>query len=222
MKFFLDTANVDEIREANDLGVLDGVTTNPSLVAKVGREHHELLEEICGIVEGPVSAEVLATEREGMVEEARVLAAIHSNIVVKLPAIAEGLKACKVLTAEGINTNMTLIFNPVQAVMCAKAGATFVSPFLGRLDDIQHDGMALIAQMVTIFRNYDFKTEILAASIRSPLHVVKAAMLGADIVTIPHKVMMQLIKHPLTDIGLEKFLADAESAIETLKSGWSD
>ena len=154
-----------------------------------------------------------------MVEEARVLAAIHSNIVVKLPIIPEGLKACKVLTAEGINTNMTLVFNPVQVVMCAKAGATFVSPFLGRLDDIQHDGMGLIAQMVTIFRNYDFKTEILAASIRSPLHVVRAAMLGADIITIPHKVMMQLIKHPLTDIGLEKFLADAESAMESLKSG---
>ncbi|MCK4772804.1 MAG: fructose-6-phosphate aldolase [Candidatus Latescibacteria bacterium] len=221
MKFFLDTANVDEIREANDLGVLDGVTTNPSLVAKEGREHHELLREICSIVDGPVSAEVLSLEKEGMIEEARTLSSIHPNIVVKLPTIPEGLKACKTLTAEGIRTNLTLVFNPAQALMCAKAGATYVSPFLGRLDDIQHDGMDLLAKLVTIMRNYGFETQVLAASIRHPLHVVQAAMLGADVITIPHKVIMQIIKHPLTDIGIEKFLADARKAQETLDTGSS-
>ncbi|MFC1499875.1 fructose-6-phosphate aldolase [Candidatus Zixiibacteriota bacterium] len=214
MKFFLDTANTDEIREANDLGVLDGVTTNPSLIAREGREHHDLVKEICEIVDGPVSAEVLSTTRDDMVEEGRVLAAIHPNIVVKLPVIPDGLKACKILSGEGIDTNMTLIFNPIQAVMCARAGARFVSPFLGRLDDIQHEGMDLIDQLVTIFQNYAFETEVLAASIRSPMHVVRAAELGADVVTIPHKVMMQLIKHPLTDIGLENFLADARKSKE--------
>ena len=216
MKFFLDTANVDEIREANDLGVLDGVTTNPSLVAKEGREHHDLLREICSIVDGPVSAEVLSLEKEGMIAEAHVLSEIHPNIVVKLPTIPEGVKACKAVTAEGIKTNMTLIFNPAQGLMCAKAGASYISPFLGRLDDIQQDGMDLIEQLVTIMDNYDFETQVLAASIRHPLHVVQAAMLGADIVTIPHKVIMQIIKHPLTDIGIEKFLADAEKAKELL------
>lgn len=221
MKFFLDTANVDEIREANDLGVLDGVTTNPSLVAKEGREHHELLREICSIVDGPVSAEVLSLEKEGMIEEARTLSSIHPNIVVKLPTIPEGLKACKTLTAEGIRTNLTLVFNPAQALMCAKAGATYVSPFLGRLDDIQHDGMDLIAKLVTIMRNYGFETQVLAASIRHPLHVVQAAMLGADVITIPHKVIMQIIKHPLTDIGIEKFLADARKAQKALDTGSS-
>jgi len=215
LKFFLDTANTDEIREANDLGVLDGVTTNPSLIAKEGREHHELVREICEIVDGPVSAEVLATTKDEMVAEGRVLAAIHPNIVVKLPVITDGLKACKILSGEGIDTNMTLIFNPMQAVMCARAGARFVSPFLGRLDDIQHDGMDLIDQLVTIFQNYAFETEVLAASIRSPMHVVRAAELGADVVTIPNKVMMQLIKHPLTDIGLENFLADARKSMES-------
>ena len=214
MKFFLDTANVDEIREANDLGVLDGITTNPSLVAKEGREHHDLLREICSIVDGPVSAEVLSMDKEGMIAEAHTLAGIHPNIVVKLPTIAEGLKACKAVTAEGIKTNMTLVFNPVQGLMCAKAGATYISPFLGRLDDIQHDGMDLIEQLVTIRDNYDFETQVLAASIRHPMHVVQAAMLGADIVTIPHKVIMQIIKHPLTDIGIEKFLSDARKAQE--------
>jgi len=214
LKFFLDTANPDEIREANDFGVLDGVTTNPSLIAKEGREHHDLVREICEIVNGPVSAEVLATETGAMVEEARVLAALHDNIVVKLPTIPDGLKACKILAGEGVGVNMTLIFNPLQAVMCARAGAAYVSPFLGRLDDIQHDGMELIDQLVTIFQNYAFTTEVLAASIRSPMHVVRAAELGADVVTIPHKVMMQLIRHPLTDIGLENFLADARRAME--------
>lgn len=216
MKFFLDTANVDEIREANDLGVLDGVTTNPSLVAKEGRQHHDLLREICSIVDGPVSAEVLSMEKEGMIAEAHILAGIHPNIVVKLPTIAEGIKACKAVTAEGIKTNMTLIFNPAQGLMCAKAGASYISPFLGRLDDIQHDGMDLLEQLVTIMDNYDFETQVLAASIRHPLHVVQAAMLGADIVTVPHKVIMQIIKHPLTDTGIEKFLSDARKAMELL------
>ena len=202
MKFFLDTANPDEIREANDLGILDGVTTNPSLVAKEGREHHELLKEICGIVDGPVSAEVLSVEKDAMMEEAKVLAAIHPNIVVKLPTIAEGLKACNTLTSEGIKVNMTLVFNPMQGLMCAKAGATYVSPFVGRLDDIQHEGMELVAQLVTIMDNYNFETEVLVASIRNPLHAVEAALMGAHVATVPHKVIMQFLKHPLTDIGL--------------------
>jgi transaldolase len=219
MKFFLDTANPDEISEANDLGILDGVTTNPSLVAKEGRDHHDLLKEICGIVDGPVSAEVLSVEKEAMLEEARVLAAIHPNIVVKLPTIAEGLKACNSLTSEGIKVNMTLIFNPMQGLMCAKAGATYVSPFVGRLDDIQHQGMELVAQLVTIMDNYNFDTEVLVASIRNPLHAVEAAIMGAHVATVPHKVIMQLLKHPLTDIGLEKFLADAEKAREALAAG---
>jgi len=212
MRFFLDTANLDEIREAHDLGVLDGVTTNPSLVAREGRDHDELVTEICKIVGGPVSAEVLATEREGMVEEGRRLATLHEHIVVKLPTTADGLKACKVLSAEGVSVNMTLVFNPIQAVMCAKAGAAFVSPFVGRLDDIQHEGMDLVADLVQIFDNYLFETEILVASIRHPLHAVEAARMGADVVTVPHKVMMQLLKHPLTDLGLEKFLADARKS----------
>jgi transaldolase len=218
MKFFLDTANPDEIREASDLGILDGVTTNPSLVAKEGREHHDLLKEICGIVDGPVSAEVLSVEKEAMIEEARVLAAIHPNIVVKLPTIAEGLKACNALTSEGIKVNMTLIFNPMQGLMCAKAGATYVSPFVGRLDDIQHEGMELVAHLVTIMDNYKFETEVLVASIRNPLHAIEAAVMGAHVATVPHKVIMQLLKHPLTDIGLEKFLADANKAREALES----
>ena len=216
MKIFLDTANADDIRTADDWGVLDGVTTNPSLVAREGHEHHDLLSEICGIVDGPVSAEVLATDVEGMIEEGRTLAAIAPNIVVKLPTIAEGLKACKALTAEGIRVNMTLIFNPAQGLLCAKAGATYVSPFVGRLDDIQHYGMELVAELVTIMENYDFDTEVLVASIRHPLHVVEAARMGAHVATVPHKVIMQLLKHPLTDLGLERFLADARKAQEAL------
>ena len=216
MKFFLDTANVDEIREANDLGILDGVTTNPSLVAKEGREHHDLLREICGIVDGPVSAEVLAVEKKAMVEEARVLAGIHPNIVIKLPTTSDGVKACRILAAEGVRVNMTLVFNPVQGLICAKAGATYVSPFVGRLDDIQHVGMELIVQLVTIMENYGFGTEVLVASIRNPLHVVEAATIGAHVVTVPHKVMMQLLRHPLTDLGLERFLEDARKAREAL------
>jgi len=212
MKFFIDTANIDQIRDANELGILDGVTTNPSLVAKEGRDHDELLAEICEIVDGDVSAEVLATETDAMVEEARRLAAMAANIVVKLPTTPDGLKACKVCSAEGIKVNMTLIFNPMQAVMCAKAGAAYVSPFIGRLDDIQHEGMYLVQRLVTIFRNYEFDTQILVASVRHPLHAVEAAELGADVVTLPHAVIRKLLTHPLTDIGLERFLADARES----------
>jgi transaldolase len=208
MKFFIDTANIEEIKKANDLGLLDGVTTNPSLVAKEGRDFKELLQEICGIVEGPVSAEVVSTDSEGMVKEARDLASIADNIVVKIPLIAEGLKAVKILTAEGIRTNVTLCFSPIQALMAAKAGASFISPFVGRLDDLSQVGMELVEQIVTIYENYGYETEVLVASVRNPLHVLDAALMGADVATIPYKVMEQLIRHPMTDIGLEKFLAD--------------
>ncbi|MFO7767447.1 MAG: fructose-6-phosphate aldolase [bacterium] len=212
MKFFIDTANIDQIRDANELGILDGVTTNPSLVAREGRDHDDLVAEICEVVGGDVSAEVLATETEGMVDEARRLAAIADNIVVKLPTTPDGLKACRILSAEGIKVNMTLIFNPIQALMCAKAGAAYVSPFVGRLDDIQHEGMYLVQQLVTIFQNYGFDTEILVASVRHPLHVVEASELGADVVTVPHAVIRKLLDHPLTDSGLERFLADARES----------
>ncbi|HTP13656.1 MAG TPA: fructose-6-phosphate aldolase [Bacteroidota bacterium] len=208
MKFFIDSANIGEIKEAASLGVLDGVTTNPSLVAKEGREFRPLLEEICAIVDGPISAEVVATDFNGMMKEGRELAKIHKNIVVKVPLIKEGLKAVKALKSEGIRTNVTLCFSPNQALMAAKAGAYFISPFIGRLDDISHSGMDLIRQVVTIYRNYNYPTEVLVASVRHPLHVVEAAMIGAHVCTIPFKVIDQLIKHPLTDIGLEKFLAD--------------
>jgi len=208
MKFFIDTANIGEIREANDLGVLDGVTTNPSLVAKEGKEFVPLLKEICAVVKGPISAEVVATDFDGIMKEGRELAKIHSNIVVKVPLIKEGLKAVKALKAEGIRTNVTLCFSPNQALLAAKAGAYFISPFIGRLDDISQNGMDLIKQIVTIYRNYDYETEVLVASVRHPVHVVEAAMIGADICTMPFKVIEQLIKHPLTDIGLERFLAD--------------
>jgi transaldolase len=212
MRIFLDTANLSEIRDAHDLGVLDGVTTNPSLVAKEGRDHDELIVEICELVQGPVSAEVLATERKGMVEEAKRLAALSPHVVVKLPTTAEGLKACRELAEGGVACNLTLVFNPMQALLCAKAGAAYVSPFVGRLDDIQHDGMDLVADLVQIFGNYDFSTEILVASIRHPLHAVEAARLGADVATIPHKVLMQLLRHPLTDLGIAKFLEDARKS----------
>lgn len=212
MKFFIDTANIDEIKEAASLGVLDGVTTNPSLVAKEGKDFRKLLEEICSIVEGPISAEVVATDLNGIMKEARELAKIHPNIVVKAPLIKDGLKAVKCLKGEGIRTNVTLCFSPNQALMAAKAGAYFISPFIGRLDDISQTGMDLIKQIVTIYRNYNFETEVLVASIRHPIHVVQAAMIGADICTMPFKVIDQLIKHPLTDIGLERFLADWRKA----------
>lgn len=208
MKFFIDTANIDEIKSAADMGLLDGVTTNPSLVAKEGREFKSLIAEICEIVPGPVSAEVVSTDCDGMMKEARELIKIADNIVVKLPTITEGVKALHQCSAEGIKTNLTLVFQPLQAMIVAKAGATFVSPFLGRLDDIGHESMDVLADIRTIYDNYGFKTEILAASLRHPLHVLQAAKLGADIGTIPYKVITQLLHHPLTDIGLEKFLAD--------------
>jgi len=208
MKFFIDSANIDEIREAASLGILDGVTTNPSLVAKEGKNFRALLDEILAIVDGPVSAEVVATDHEGIVAEARELAAIHKNIVVKVPLIREGLKAVRQLTDEGINTNVTLCFSPTQALLAAKAGATYISPFIGRIDDVGTDGMDLIQQIVTIYQNYGYKTEVLAASIRHPMHVLQAAMIGADVATIPFKIIDQMFKHPLTDIGLQRFLDD--------------
>ena len=210
MKFFIDTANIDEIKKANELGLLDGVTTNPSLVAKEGREFKDLIKEICSIVDGPVSAEVVSTDAEGMVAEARELAKIADNIVVKIPLIKEGLKAVKILSSEGIKTNVTLCFSAVQALMAAKAGADYISPFVGRLDDIGVTGMELVEQIISIYEAYGYETEIIVASIRNPLHVLDAATMGADIATIPYKVMEQLIKHPLTDIGLANFLKDWE------------
>lgn len=208
MKLYLDTANVKEIKEGASLGILDGITTNPSLAAKEGRNFRELLLEICNLVDGPISAEVVSVEEEAMVKEGRELAKIHKNIVVKCPLIPEGLKATKRLAAEGIRVNVTLCFSPTQALLAAKAGAWCVSPFIGRLDDISNDGMALIRQIVTIFRNYEFKTKVLVASVRHPQHVVEAALAGGDISTMPFSVFQQLVKHPLTDIGLKKFLAD--------------
>jgi transaldolase len=208
MKFFIDTASITEIKEAASLGILDGVTTNPSLVAKEGKDFRKLLEEICAIVDGDISAEVVSTDCDGMLKEGRELAKIHKNIVVKVPLIREGLKAVKIFKAEGIRTNVTLCFSPNQALMAAKAGAYIISPFIGRLDDISIDGMDLIKQIVTIYRNYSFKTQVLVASVRHPVHVVEAAMIGAEICTMPFKVIDQLIRHPLTDIGLERFLAD--------------
>lgn len=208
MKFFIDTANIAEIKEANAMGVLDGVTTNPSLVAKEGKEFIPLLKEICSIVDGPISAEVVAMDFDGMMKEGKELAKIHSNIVVKLPLIKDGLKAAKAFSAEGIKTNVTLCFSASQALLAAKAGATYISPFVGRLDDISTDGMQLIEQIVTIYNNYGYQTEVLVASVRHPIHVVQAGLIGAHVCTMPFKVIEQLIKHPLTDIGLEKFLAD--------------
>lgn len=210
MKFFIDTANVEEIKKGVALGMVDGVTTNPSLVAKEPRPFVEILKEICALVEGPVSAEVISLEAEGMVAEARELVKIADNIVVKIPMIEEGLKAVKQLTAEGIKTNVTLIFSASQALLAAKAGATYVSPFVGRLDDISVNGLDLISDIMTILRNYGFATEVIVASVRNPMHVVESALLGADIATLPYKVIAQLAKHPLTDIGMQQFLADWE------------
>ena len=215
MKFFIDTADVKEIADANELGLVDGVTTNPSLVAKSGRDFHEVLKEIISLVDGPISAEVVATDAAGMVSEAEVLAELDPDkVVIKLPITAEGLKATKVLTQKGLKTNLTLIFSPLQALLAAKAGATYVSPFVGRLDDIGHDGMEIVDQIRTIFDNYGYATEIIVASVRSPQHVLQAGLMGADICTIPYGVMLQLAKHPLTDIGLEKFLADWQKHVE--------
>ena len=208
MKFFIDTANIDEIKEAASLGILDGVTTNPSLVAKEGKNFRELLDEIIKIVDGPISAEVISTDYDGMLKEAHELAAIHKNIVVKIPLIKEGLKAVKTLSGEGINTNVTLCFSTSQALLAAKAGATYISPFVGRLDDISTSGMDLISQIVQIYSNYNYQTEVQVASIRHPLHLVEAALMGADVCTIPFAVINKLFNHPLTDIGIDKFLSD--------------
>jgi len=210
MKFFIDTANVQEIKKAWALGVIDGVTTNPSLISKEGKEPVELLREICTIVNGPVSAEAVSLTADEMVREAESLSRIHENIVVKIPMTEDGLKAVKRLSGMGIKTNVTLIFYPSQALLAAKAGATFVSPFIGRLDDISHTGMAIVSEITEIYGNYMFNTEVIVASIRNPLHVVEAAKMGADIATIPYSVIIQLIKHPLTDVGIERFLKDWE------------
>ncbi len=210
MKFFIDTANIDEIKKGVEMGMVDGVTTNPSLIAREDKPFEEIITEICGLVEGPVSAEVVSLEAEGMLTEARELAKIADNIVIKIPMIVEGLKAVKQLTAEGIKTNVTLVFSAAQSLLAAKAGATFVSPFVGRVDDIGTPGMDLISDIVTVYDNYGYQSEIIVASIRSPQHVMDAALVGADIATIPLKVISQLAKHPLTDIGIEQFLADWE------------
>ncbi|UCD84566.1 MAG: fructose-6-phosphate aldolase [Deltaproteobacteria bacterium] len=208
MKFFIDTANIKEIKEAAALGMIDGVTTNPSLIAKEGRQFRELIEEICSIVDGPVSAEVIGLEAKKMVKEARELSQIHENIVIKIPMTKDGLKATRTLTQEGIKVNTTLVFSPVQALLAAKAGSTYVSPFVGRLDDVSHYGMELVDQILTIYDNYDFDTEVIVASIRNPLHVLEAALMGADIATIPFNVIEQLTRHPLTDVGIKRFLSD--------------
>ncbi len=208
MKFFIDTANLQEIREAAELGILDGVTTNPTLLSREPGDPYENLKEICRIVPGPVSGEVIATDYAGMVREARELAKMAENLVIKIPMTVDGIKAVRTLSAEGIKTNVTLVFSAAQALLAAKAGATFVSPFVGRLDDISSDGMHLIEQIVTIYTNYQFDTEILVASVRHPMHVVQAALMGADIVTMPFAVINKLFKHPLTDVGIDRFLAD--------------
>ncbi|MBT1070635.1 fructose-6-phosphate aldolase [Pelotalea chapellei] len=211
MKFFIDTADVREIREAHELGLVDGVTTNPSLIAKSGRRFEDVIKEIVSIVDGPISAEVVSLDCAGMLEEAKELVKIHQNIVVKVPMTPEGLKATNALTALGIKTNVTLIFTPMQALLAAKAGATYVSPFIGRLDDISQDGMGIIEDIRTIFDNYGYMSEIIVASVRNPIHVLNSALIGADIATIPYSVMIQLAKHPLTDAGIKKFLEDWEN-----------
>jgi transaldolase len=217
MKIFIDSADITEIKEAAAMGVLDGCTTNPSLLAKVGRKIESAIPEICEIVNGPVSAEVVATDYDGMLKEGRFLAKLHKNVVVKVPTSVDGLKAVRTFKNEGIRTNVTLCFSATQALLAAKAGAAYISPFLGRVDDIAWEGMELVEQIVHIYQNYDFDTEVLAASIRSPMHVVQAAMIGSHVATIPMSVIRQLIKHPLTDIGLEKFLADNKKAAEKAK-----
>jgi transaldolase len=210
LKIFIDTANLDQIKEINSWGILDGVTTNPTLVAKEGCDFETRVRDICQVVDGPISAEAVSMEAEGMVKEARQLSKIHKNIIVKIPMTSEGLKAVKVLSKEGIRTNVTLVFSPNQALLAAKAGATYVSPFVGRLDDISHDGMALVRDIVTIFRNYGFKTQVIAASMRHPVHVTEAALAGAHVATIPYDVLKKMLKHNLTDEGIQKFLKDWE------------
>jgi transaldolase len=210
VKFFIDTGDVGEVREAASMGLVDGVTTNPSLIAKSGRKYKDVVVEICELVNGPISAEVLDTTYDGMMAEAREWHKLHKNVVVKLPLIPDGLKAVRTCSQEGIRTNVTLCFSPNQALLAAKAGAGFISPFIGRLDDISETGMDLIEKIVTIYRNYKFPTEVLVASVRNPTHVVDAALLGADVCTIPLSVMLQLVKHPLTDVGLKKFIEDGK------------
>ncbi|MDH4128423.1 MAG: fructose-6-phosphate aldolase [Spirochaetota bacterium] len=210
MKLFLDTANINEIREINDLGIIDGVTTNPSLIAKEGRDFKSVVQEIVSIVDGPISAEVISTDAEGMIREAKELSGIHPNIVIKIPLIEQGIKATYQLSKIGIKTNVTLCFSPAQALLAAKVGASYVSPFIGRLDDISHDGAQLVRDIVTIYENYNYKTEVIAASIRHPIHVLEVAKARSHIATIPYKVMKQLFKHPLTDIGVDIFLKDWE------------
>ena len=210
MKFFIDTGDVKEVREAHAMGLVDGITTNPSLIAKSGRKYKDVVVEMCEMVDGPISAEVLATDYDGMMAEGREWHKLHKNIVVKIPLIADGMKAVRTLTEEGIRTNVTLCFSPNQALLAAKAGASYISPFIGRLDDISETGMDLIQRIVTIYQNYQYDTEVLVASVRNPTHVVDAALLGADVCTIPFSVMQQLIKHPLTDLGLQKFVEDAK------------
>lgn len=216
MNFFIDTANIDEIKEANDLGVICGVTTNPSLIAKEGRDFAEVVNEITTIVDGPISVEVLSMDHEGMIKEGEKLAKIHENIVIKIPMCAEGLKAVKALSDKGIRTNVTLIFSANQALLAARAGASYVSPFVGRLDDISFDGLGLIADIKQIFEVNFIETEIIVASVRNPIHVLESAKLGADIATVPYKVIMQMINHPLTDRGIENFIKDAEKAKLTI------
>ena len=211
MRFFIDTANVEEIRKASKLGVISGVTTNPSLIAKEGRDLKEVIQEICSIVDGPISGEVISLEHEAMVSEARELMKLHKNIVIKIPMCEEGLKAVSILSKEGIKTNVTLIFSPLQALLAARAGASYVSPFLGRLDDIGHQGITLVKEIVEIFKVHDIKTEVISASIRNPIHVLECALAGSHIATIPYNVIVQMTKHTLTDVGIEKFIKDYES-----------
>lgn len=208
MKIFMDTADVAEIREAAAMGMVDGVTTNPSLIAKTGKPFNQVIEEICGIVDGPISAEAVSPDSEGMIKEARQLSKIHKNVIVKIPMTAEGLKAVKACSREGIKTNVTLVFQSIQGLLAAKAGASFVSPFIGRLDDICQEGMDMVGDLLTMLQNYNYPTEVIVASIRHPVHVVQSALLGAHVVTLPFKVFDRLVNHPLTDIGVEKFLAD--------------
>jgi transaldolase len=215
MKIFIDSADIAEIKDAASLGVVDGVTTNPSLVAKTGKPIERVIREICAVVDGPISAEVLATDTSGILREARELAAIHPNVVIKVPLIAEGLRAIKALKSEGIASNATLCFSAPQALLAAKAGARYISPFLGRIDDVGGDGLELVSQILTIYRNYDYSTEVLAASIRHPVHLVRCAKMGTDVCTIPYKVILHLLNHPLTDIGLAKFLEDAKKIPQT-------
>lgn len=208
MKFFIDTADINEIKAALEIGIIDGVTTNPSLIAKTGMDFMTVIHDICAMVDGPISVEAISMDAEGLIKEARELSKINKNVVVKIPMTEEGLKAVKKVSSEGIHTNVTLVFSPTQAILAAKAGATYISPFVGRLDDISHIGMEIVEQIVNIYDNYDFSTEVIVASIRNPLHVVDAALMGADVATIPFGVIKQLVKHPLTDIGIERFLSD--------------